>query len=172
MINAIHILFGKHFGECAVELLCRLQVVAKGLFDNDPRPTLFAVIQTGLAQSMDNFSEYRCRSREIEQKIRARAFRLHPGEMSSQLVVRLWVAGIGAEVCDAFGKVSPAFGAEVARVFGMRCSFFEAAAEVLVRQLFSADADNVEVRRHAAHAGKVVESGNQLAPGEVAARAE
>ena len=86
--------------------------------------------------------------------------------------MRLRIVGIGGKVSDPFGKIPPALGSKVARIFRMRCGFFQRAAKLLVGERLPADAHDVEVRRHASHASEIVERWNQLASGEVPGRAK
>src|SRR6185437_403407 len=133
---------------------------------------MLILVQLRMAESSDDLSEQRGWSREIKKDVRASAARLHLRKMLGDFGVGIRIVGIGAEVGDAAPEIGPSIFAEIARVLGMRGSFFEIVAELLVADRLAPNAQDIEVRRHAAHTGQIVESGNQLPACKVAGRAK
>ena len=93
------------------------------------------------------------------------------GQRFFQLVVSSGIVEIAIDVIDAAGKPFPQIvidgaGGELLEVFG------ELFAGIVVAHGTAAHADHGELARQQLLAGEVVESGNQLAAGQVAGKAE
>ena len=76
MINAEDIFGRKYLGHQIVKLLGRLEVVTKGLLDNDPPPSLQMLRQPSFAKLCQHRREQVRRNRQIERVVAARSLLL------------------------------------------------------------------------------------------------
>ena len=173
VVNAVNLFFGEDFLEVAIELNGGLQVVAKGLFDDDAGPfTVFFLGHSGGAKLLDDGGEKAWGDGEVKEIVAAATVSFVNGfELSLEAFVSFGISEVTGYKIDALDKPVPhlqvdRIGGELRHLGGQRL------AEGLSSSPAAGNTDDGEVLRQNIFLREVEQGREQLALGQVSGGAE
>ena len=173
VIDTIDLALFEHVVDNLVEVQCALEVVAKRLFDDDPRPsTVGGVGQTSGAEVVDDVFVGFGRGGQIKQPIAARAlFGVNGVESFCQGDIPLGVFEGRSNIRDATDEARPIPSVEAGpRMFAALIE--QQGAEVVVAPVTPCKPQDGGVVVEQAFAAQIVERGHEFAAGQITRRAK
>src|SRR5439155_8200221 len=169
VVDAEDLLLGEVTADPLREAAGRLEVVAEGLLDDEPRPALRA---PSLAESRDDGLHRLRRHSEVVDAVAARsALLVELVQQGPEAILAALVREIGGEVMRPFGQPVPDLLLEVVPA-ELADGVLHPLAELVVGPIRARDADDGEALRQEVPAGERVQRREDLAAREIAGGAE
>ncbi len=108
VVDAVDLFLSKNLRHLPVEFFGRGQIMPKGLFDDDARPTFAAAVESCRAETLDNFWILAGRRRKVKNAVAVRAsISIKFVKQVIELFVAFGIVKIGLQVMNARGEAFP-----------------------------------------------------------------